>query len=444
MGDRACVAIIENEQVLMVRQTYRGEIIWTFPGGSIEPEETAEAAAIREVHEEIGLDVRIDRCLYHGQRQRASGSYTCFNGTIVGGTLRLGEDMTPDGAAELHEVAWLPLNSLHDNPEVLRALLHAPEGDYNLARPVRVNTLAQSQSNTTMLLENADGRWVWKQYNPLHPPESIDYEHQLLGWLANAGLSFGVPVPLRTRAGGLRTWHDGGWRSLAPYHAGQQCDGQRLDHIALMGRATGELHQALRTYPMTPRPGNVLSATLFDFPPPHIDPCALTPAMLGIPSTREHERICGWYREQAAELRHFSRGTYRTLPQQVCHNDITPNNIVVADGRVHAVLDWEFAGPSARAIDLAMGLRMSMRPWQDPTPWQEVRTFIRGYNTFARLDDAEIAALPLLLRLRTAVPGLWWMGRDSEKVLRSMGYLRMITDWLAHYDGQLIDVVAHA
>ena len=42
----------------MVRQTYRGKTFWTFPGGSIEPDETPQQAAIREVKEEVGLKRR--------------------------------------------------------------------------------------------------------------------------------------------------------------------------------------------------------------------------------------------------------------------------------------------------------------------------------------------------------------------------------------------------
>ena len=49
----ALVAIYVGRELLIVQSSYRAE--WNFPGGSIRPGEAPEAAAQRELEEEIGL-----------------------------------------------------------------------------------------------------------------------------------------------------------------------------------------------------------------------------------------------------------------------------------------------------------------------------------------------------------------------------------------------------
>lgn len=52
--------IVENGRTLLIRmRNLEGKLVWTFPKGHVEPGETAEAAALREVLEETGCACRI-------------------------------------------------------------------------------------------------------------------------------------------------------------------------------------------------------------------------------------------------------------------------------------------------------------------------------------------------------------------------------------------------
>ena len=56
-----CAIIRRDRHVLMIRrQIAEGKFLWAFPSGQIEDGETAEAAAVRECHEELGIDTTAD------------------------------------------------------------------------------------------------------------------------------------------------------------------------------------------------------------------------------------------------------------------------------------------------------------------------------------------------------------------------------------------------
>ena len=54
-----------EERILLVKPTYND--VWHLPGGGVEPGESPAAAAVREVREELGLDVEAGRLLGGGR-----------------------------------------------------------------------------------------------------------------------------------------------------------------------------------------------------------------------------------------------------------------------------------------------------------------------------------------------------------------------------------------
>jgi 8-oxo-dGTP diphosphatase len=127
---RACGAVILNDRILMVRHAHNGREYWTLPGGKIEDGEPPSEAAVREVWEETGLDLKIERYLF--STTSAMGSVTrCY--LMVppdpGSTVALGEDpeeahLAPEERM-LQDVRWHSLESMREDAqvsEVIRAL----------------------------------------------------------------------------------------------------------------------------------------------------------------------------------------------------------------------------------------------------------------------------------------------------------------------------------
>jgi 8-oxo-dGTP diphosphatase len=96
----AQAVILQNDSLLMVRQyVQRGDIVWNFPGGGIEINETPEMACIREVKEETGIEVK-GLYLIHEQNEKYTYLITKFEGQI-----KLDKDNKDN--EDIIEVQWI-------------------------------------------------------------------------------------------------------------------------------------------------------------------------------------------------------------------------------------------------------------------------------------------------------------------------------------------------
>lgn len=61
---RVTGVLIEDEKILLVKQKVNDKRNWSLPGGKLERGETLEQGIIREMKEETGLDVAVEKLLY--------------------------------------------------------------------------------------------------------------------------------------------------------------------------------------------------------------------------------------------------------------------------------------------------------------------------------------------------------------------------------------------
>jgi len=114
MRTRSAAILIHNDSIALIERHRSGMHYFTFPGGGVHDRETPEEAVLREVQEELGLEVRIIRLAakvwFRGNPQffylveQVSGEF----GT---GT---GEEYSPsrDPARGSYKPIWMPLTEI--------------------------------------------------------------------------------------------------------------------------------------------------------------------------------------------------------------------------------------------------------------------------------------------------------------------------------------------
>ncbi len=114
---RATAVLIEDGNILLVEQRVAESLArgWSLPGGTLEFGETLQECIVREMKEETGLDVAIERLLYVCDRLQDERHvvHVTFAVRRVGGRLQLGAEPEAD-ANPIESVEMVPLASLRE------------------------------------------------------------------------------------------------------------------------------------------------------------------------------------------------------------------------------------------------------------------------------------------------------------------------------------------
>lgn len=107
-------AIIKNDDKIFTTQRGYGDFkgFWEFPGGKIEAGETPQQALIREIKEELDIDIKVGELVTTVEYDYPQFHLTmyCFICTIVAGDMVLKEHENSKWLTKdtLNSVDWLP------------------------------------------------------------------------------------------------------------------------------------------------------------------------------------------------------------------------------------------------------------------------------------------------------------------------------------------------
>ena len=290
-----------------------------------------------------------------------------------------------------------------------------------------------------------DGQhYVLKRHTSQSDLATLRYEHALLQWLGRQGLPFAVPTPVATQMGETLLPTGVDYLALYPVIAGVAPNPQHPEQMEEFGRSLAKLHQALAVHPQHNRPQMHGYSELGQVHPNAPDGATVTPEQVGLMPSGEWDDLFAWWRTEFAAMQLFIEKHYRYLPRQVIHGDYVPSNSLFAGDKLTGLLDFEFAMPDARALDVAMGLEFTLRSWENPDPWAVGTAFCRGYGSIQKLAAAECAAFLRLMDLRDMVSILWWLGRSQGAVVKELWRLhdfRTARAWRITHAGEFANLI---
>jgi mutator protein MutT len=132
----AGIVVFDDQGRVLLQKRSKTEEIWGFPGGIMELGESAEEAALREVREETGLEVKVDSLLgvytnYHhvyANGDQAQPILFVFKGSVVGGEFFIDGKETFD--LVFLELDQVPVLFNDQNNDVLDDLRNQRSGVY--------------------------------------------------------------------------------------------------------------------------------------------------------------------------------------------------------------------------------------------------------------------------------------------------------------------------
>ena len=113
MKVRPSVVIIENDCVLLMRYRYGQTDVYNLPGGNVDKGETLTQTIIRELQEELGITITVEKMILLGEVLLPEPQKDVLHGVFLAKIMEGKPVLNPTETSAL-EVVWKPIHTLKD------------------------------------------------------------------------------------------------------------------------------------------------------------------------------------------------------------------------------------------------------------------------------------------------------------------------------------------
>ena len=134
---RPSILILRNNKILLLKYNYNGNDVYGLPGGNPDSDETLHNTLIRELREELKIDVKVNEMVFVGEvtipGKRKATLHCVFRGEVTGGT----PETNPDETSALG-YTWMAvedLDSLNIYPNIgkhIKSYVHNEQKTENI------------------------------------------------------------------------------------------------------------------------------------------------------------------------------------------------------------------------------------------------------------------------------------------------------------------------
>jgi homoserine kinase type II len=252
---------------------------------------------------------------------------------------------------------------------------------YNIGEVLACKGIAEGVENTNYYLHTTQGSFILTLYEKRVNRDEIPFFLHLMQHLAKKGIICPQPV-LNNQGEALGTLSHRP-AALVTFLDGLSIRKPTVQHCLALGEALARLHEAGRDFPHQ----RTNSLSLKGWPP-------LLKATEGRADTLAQNLAA----RLSEEINFLEQNWPHDLPQGLIHADLFPDNVFFIGSHLSGLIDFYFACTDAFAYDIAICLNAWCFESDGSFNFSKSRAVLNGYENIRRLEEVEVAALPVLCR----------------------------------------------